>query len=95
MISNSWGHDLLESSLIDDAIEEALTNGRGGKGCVVVFAAGNNNGAIIYPARSNPAVLAVAAMSPCGERKSPTSCDPESFWGTASGPHSTLQRPAC
>jgi len=85
VISNSWGHDLLESSLIDDAIEEALTKGRGGKGCVVVFAAGNNNGAIIYPARSNPAVLAVAAMSPCGERKSPSSCDPESCWGSCVG----------
>lgn len=85
VISNSWGHDLLESPLIDDAIEEALTKGRGGKGCVVVFAAGNNNGAIIYPARSNPGVLAVAAMSPCGERKSSTSCDPESFWGSCFG----------
>jgi subtilisin family serine protease len=75
----------LDSPLIDDAIDEALTNGRGGKGCVVVFAAGNANGAIIYPARANPGVLAVAAISPCGERKSPTSCDPESFWGSCFG----------
>ena len=44
VISNSWGHDLLASSLIDDAINDALTKGRGGKGCVVVFAAGNTNG---------------------------------------------------
>lgn len=85
VISNSWGHDLLESPLIDDAIEEALTNGRKGKGCIVVFAAGNNNGAIIYPARSNPAILAVGAMSPCGERKNPLSCDLESWWGSCFG----------
>lgn len=85
VISNSWGHDLLASSLIDDAIDEALTKGRGGKGCVVVFAAGNNNGPLIYPAHSNPAILAVGAMSPCGQRKSPTSCDPESFWGGCFG----------
>ena len=50
------------SSLIDDAITEALTSGRGGKGCVVVFAAGNNNGSIIYPARSNPAILVVGDL---------------------------------
>jgi subtilisin family serine protease len=85
VISNSWGHDLLESAMIDDAIDEALANGRGGKGCVVVFAAGNNNGAVIYPARSNPSILVVAGMSPCGERKSPTSCDTESWWGSNFG----------
>lgn len=85
VISNSWGHDLLASPLIDDAINEALTNGRGGKGCVVVFAAGNNDGTIIYPGNSNPLILAVAAMSPCGERKSPLSCDPETFWGSCYG----------
>ena len=85
VISNSWGHDLLDSPLIDDAIDLALTTGRGGKGCVVVFAAGNNNGPLIYPARSNSAILAVGAMSPCGERKSPTSCDPEKFWGSCFG----------
>jgi len=85
VISNSWGHDLLESPLIDDAIDEALTTGRNGKGCVVLFAAGNSNGAVIYPARSNPAVVAVAAMSPCGQRKSPNSCDPEPFWGSCFG----------
>jgi subtilisin family serine protease len=85
VISNSWGHDQLESPLIDDAIEAALTQGRGGKGCVVVFAAGNHNGAILYPARSNPAILVVGAMSPCGQRKSPTSCDPEPFWGSCFG----------
>jgi subtilisin family serine protease len=85
VISNSWGHNLLDSALIDDAIDEALTKGRGGKGCVVVFAAGNDNGAIIYPARSNPAILAVGGMSPCGERKSPLSCDLESWWGSCYG----------
>jgi subtilisin family serine protease len=85
VISNSWGHDKLASSLIDDAIDEALTNGRGGRGCVVVFAAGNNDGAVIYPANSNPQILVVGAMSPCGERKSTSSCDPEGFWGSCFG----------
>lgn len=85
VISNSWGHELLASALIDDAISQALTQGRGGKGCVVVFAAGNENGPVIYPANSNSEILVVGAMSPCGERKSFSSCDPESFWGSCYG----------
>ncbi len=88
VISNSWGHSFfLNSSLIDDAITNALTNGREGLGSVVVFAAGNNNGEVIYPANSNPDILAVGAMSPCGERKSqgPTSCDGEYWWGSCFG----------
>lgn len=36
---------------------------------MVVFAAGNNNSSIIYPANSNDDLLVVGAMSPCGERK--------------------------
>ncbi|OFX60940.1 MAG: hypothetical protein A2066_02040 [Bacteroidetes bacterium GWB2_41_8] len=85
IISNSWGSDLLISSLIDDAITNALTNGRGSLGCVVVFATGNDNGAVKYPANSNPDILAVGAMSQCGQRKSPTSCDTEFRWGSNFG----------
>jgi len=85
IISNSWGSDLLISSLIDDAITNALTNGRGSLGCVVVFATGNDNGAVQYPANSNPNILAVGAMSQCGQRKSPTSCDTEFRWGSNFG----------
>lgn len=34
---NGWG------TIVDDAIEYALDSGRNGKGCIVVFAAGNDN----------------------------------------------------
>lgn len=85
VISNSWGHNDLVSSYIDDAITSAITNGRSGLGCIVVFASGNNNGEVIYPANSNPNILAVGAMSECGQRKSPTSCDNESTWGSNFG----------
>jgi subtilisin family serine protease len=85
VISNSWGHNALASSLIDDAITDALTQGRGGLGTVVVFAAGNANGSVMYPANSNPEILAVGAMSPCAERKNPSSCDGESWWGSCYG----------
>ena len=85
VISNSWGHSALASSQLDDAIELALTDGRGGLGTVVVFAAGNANSDVIYPADSNRDIIVVGAMSPCGERKSLTSCDPENFWGSCFG----------
>ncbi len=85
VISNSWG-GYAPSSFIDNAIDNALTNGRNGKGMVVVFAAGNENDTNPrYPGNSNPKILVVGAMSPCGERKSETSCDNESFWGSCYG----------
>jgi len=83
IISNSWSSGV-QYQVIDDAITNALANGRGGLGCIIVFAAGNNNGAMSYPANSNPDILAVGAMSPCGQRKSPTSCDGEN-WGSNFG----------
>lgn len=76
---------LCNVSIIDDAISSALTNGRGGLGCIVVFAAGNdNNSTVSYPANSNPDILTVGAMSYCGERKKPGSCDGEN-WGSNYG----------
>ncbi len=84
VISNSWGDDALASTYIDDAITTALNFGRGGLGAVVVFAAGNTNRSVIYPASSNPDIVTVAAMSPCGARKSAYSCDLEN-WGSSFG----------
>jgi subtilisin family serine protease len=40
IISNSW-ESSLPIQIIEDAITNALTNGRGGLGCVVVFSTGN------------------------------------------------------
>jgi subtilisin family serine protease len=85
VISNSWGHKALASALIDDAIETALSDGRDGLGTIVVFAAGNADGAVIYPANSNPDILVVGAMSPCAQRKNPLSCDGETWWGSCYG----------
>ncbi len=83
VISNSWG-SAIQYQIIDDAINNALTNGRNGLGCVVVFASGNDNGAVSYPANANNDILVVGAMSPCGERKNPNSCDSEN-WGSNFG----------
>lgn len=96
VISNSWGWDISwlgTSPLLEAAINNALANGRGGLGMVVCFAAGNADGAVIYPASYNPDILAVGAMSPCAERKSPTSCDNEWWWGSCYGPELDIMAP--
>ena len=85
IISNSWG-GYAPSNTITDAIQEALDDGREGKGCIIVFAAGNeNNQNPRYPGNYFDEILLVGAMSPCGERKSPTSCDGENWWGSSYG----------
>jgi subtilisin family serine protease len=91
VLSNSWGGGS-PSSTITNAITAATTSGRGGKGSVVVFAAGNSNSAIIYPAYLSN-VMAIGAMSMCNERKTPTSCDGENWWGSCFGPELDVVAP--
>lgn len=91
VINNSWtARDLMKdektSDMIDEAIENALSKGRGGKGCVVVFISGNFDKRIPYPANSNDEILTVGAICPCGHRKSSGSCNLSSGWGSGFGP---------
>lgn len=86
VISNSWGGGSV-SSTIDAAINRAVTLGRFGKGCVVLFSSGNNNtSAVGYPA-NNSQVISVGGVNMCGQRKSGISavCDGENFWGSNYG----------
>lgn len=76
--SNSFGSS---SSLVNNAISNGLTLGRAGKGVLFLSSSGNSNlTSVSYPA-SNANTIAVGASSMCDERKSPTSCDGESWWG--------------
>lgn len=51
------------------AIDYVTNNGRGGKGCVVLFAAGNGNESVDNDGyASNPKVIAVAACNDTGKR---------------------------
>lgn len=62
IINISWGTDSSYSEIYS-AIEEAMYNGRNGKGCVVVAAAGNKGNLynVSYPARYS-GVIAVGAV---------------------------------
>jgi serine protease len=92
VISNSWG-GYTPSNIITDAIYNAINLGRNGKGCIVVFAAGNENDINVrYPGAAIPEILVVGAMSPCAERKSPSSCDGDS-WGSCYGPKLDIVAP--
>ena len=84
VISNSWGGGS-PSSVLDDAINRAVTLGRSGKGCVVLFASGNSSASISYPS-SNTNVICVGGSSMCGEHKTAVSCDGENWWGANYGP---------
>lgn len=78
IINCSWGdqggvyHDLFyTSSLLENALTDALENGRNGKGCVVVFASGNHAEEglpIDYPGNFNPKILVVGAVNPSKDR---------------------------
>lgn len=72
ILSNSWGYGTSNPNFIPaivTAITDATTTGRGGLGCVVVFAAGNtanhaigSNGFVTFPGNVNiPGVLTVGA----------------------------------
>ena len=91
VLSNSWGGGS-SSALINDPITRSVTQGRGGLGAPVLFAAGNDNGAVSYPATLQN-VISVVAMSMCNQRKSPTSCDGETFWGSNFGTNADVSAP--
>lgn len=91
VLSNSWGGGG-ESQTIINAINYAKQKGRNGKGCVVCFAAGNDNGKVSFPGNLNN-VITVAACNEYGERKSKTSKDGEYWWGSNYGPQVDVAAP--
>ena len=61
-LNNYINNDLSSfySSLIENSIDGALTNGRNGLGCIVVFASGNNGSTTLsYPANYETKILTV------------------------------------
>lgn len=68
IISNSWRSGTHHSA-IDEAIQDAFRYGRQGKGCIIVFASGNDyNSSVNYPANCNDTILAVGAIDNTGLR---------------------------
>lgn len=92
VLSNSWGGGP-PAPVITRALERAMTDGRGGRGAVVIAAAGNNQRASVdYPA-SIPDVMAVGASNQWDKRKTRTSQDGETHWGSNYGARLRLMAP--
>ena len=91
VLSNSWGGGV-PSNHIAAAIARARTQGRGGKGAVVVIAAGNDDGPVEFPA-TLPGIIAVAASNEYDEPKTKHSRDGESWWGSGFGPEIAVSAP--
>lgn len=81
VVSNSWGSadpNFVMSTRMIEAIRKCATQGRGGKGCVILFAAGNTNRDVANPADPNaiggfpthPNILAISASNSKDERSS-------------------------
>jgi subtilisin family serine protease len=83
VLSNSWGGGP-PVDVITAAFTRARTRGRGGKGSVVVIAAGNAQAQVSYPG-TLPDVLTVGASNQWDQRKTKTSQDGEDWWGSNYG----------
>ena len=77
ILNNSWGdqggfrYNELHSYLLEDAIDNAIENGRNGLGCIVVFASDNDGQitpVIDYPAYYRPEILVVGSITSAGQR---------------------------
>lgn len=83
VLSNSWGGGA-PSDAISRAFGRARTQGRSGKGAVVVIAAGNDQIPIDFPGNLSGYVT-VGASNPRDERKTRSSSDGETWWGSNYG----------
>ena len=92
VINASWG--VAQFDAIEDAIKDATTNGRNKKGAVIVFAAGDNGGALAYPASlaAKYPVIAVGATNSWDQVKDRQSNDLE-YWASNQGPALTIVAP--
>ncbi len=91
VLSNSWGGGA-PSSTITQAFERARNQGRDGKGCIVVIAAGNDSGPVSFPGTLAD-LLTVSASNEFDEFKSRTSRDGEGWWGSNQGPEVDVAAP--
>jgi subtilisin family serine protease len=66
VVSNSWGfvESIPAPQLLADAIDNVFANGRGGKGALVIFAAGNDDREILdNELEALPSVLSIGAIT--------------------------------
>lgn len=83
IINNSWGDQgrelyiYIHSTLLENAIDNAIEQGRNGKGCIVTFASGNIAPTLDYPGNYRSEILCVGSLDSNGKRV------PKSAYGSA------------
>ncbi len=80
IISCSWY--CIENEAVQKALENAITKGRNGKGCIIVKSAGNRgngDGKITYPGGAHEGIITVANIKKDGIRASSSSFGQELF----------------
>ena len=87
VISCSWRMSSGDFSAVEAACQNARDNG-----ILLCFSSGNDNGAVNYPAKYSTTVC-VGATSQCDERKNPSSCDGEYWWGSNYGNEMDIAAP--
>jgi len=92
VLSNSWGGGPPDDD-VHNALINAVTNGRNGKGCIVAFSSGNYyadaSSSVRYPAKY-PEVIAVGATNENDER---CSISNTGYWGSCYGPELDVTAP--
>ncbi len=92
VLNNSWGGGSPDQA-IEDAISRAKTQGRNGKGSIVLFSSGNGSNANVnYPAYLTT-VLAVGATNMHSEKKNIGSSDYQRWWGGNYGSELDISAP--
>ncbi|MDE7149155.1 MAG: S8 family serine peptidase [Bacteroidales bacterium] len=66
VISCSW--EANKNDMLKEALDNALSNGRNGKGAIIVKSAGNTSGAVTWPADYRSEILVVSAIDKYGSR---------------------------
>ncbi len=87
ILSNSWAGGS-PSSIITSAIDDAVSTGRNGKGCPVLFSTGNSNDAVKFPTYYSKNI-AVGATNETDHR-----CT-EADWGYLNPPTNTIKQGSC
>ena len=75
----------IDTTICNEELLMAHTEGRNGKGTAMFFSAGNENSPnVLWPANLN-ATIAVGASDMCDTRKRPNDCSGENWWGSDYG----------
>ena len=75
----------IDTTICNEELRLAYSQGRNTKGCVMLFSAGNDNiNQVLWPGNMKESI-AVGASDMCDTRKRPNDCSGENWWGSSYG----------